>query len=295
MIKILTDSTSDISKEYAKENDIAVVPLRVNFKEEQYLDGIDLTPEEFIVKLEKSDKLPTTSQPSPEDFIKHFEKAKENGDTLICLFISKALSGTNQSARIAKDEVGHEDIYIIDSKNVAMALGLLVKYAVELVKSGKFTAQEIADELKIAREHLHLYAIVNDLTYLRKGGRLSGAAAFAGGLLGIKPVVGINGVDQKEEGHNGKLELKGKARGLPGAYVTIFKFIEKTGGINKAMGIEVGYTGDKSKSEPFVRYISQNLKMDKPDLGPIGAVVGTHAGPGACGIAFFDSKLNLKV
>ncbi len=290
MIKILTDSTSDISKEYAKENGITVVPLKVHFGEEEYLDGIDLTPDEFFAKLKVCDKLPTTSQPSPEVFANHFEMAKNSGDTVVCIFISAELSGTYQSAQIAKSEVGYENIYIVDSKSVTIGETLLIKRAVDNVNAG-MSAQEIVQDLEKAREHLHLLAIINDLTCLRKGGRLSGAAALAGGLLGIKPIVATNGKELEEPGHNGKLEVAGKARGLPGAYVATFKLIDKLGGIDESLHMSVGHTGDHDFAQPFIHYVQHNLKLGKPEIGIIGSVVGTHSGPGACAIAFFDKNL----
>ncbi len=291
MIKIITDSTSDITKEYAQANNVTVVPLNVNFGSESYKDGIDMTAEEFYKRLADSEKLPTTSQPSPEEFMVHFEKAKQNGEEVVGIFISESLSGTCQSAQIAKDELDYDGIYIVDSKTVTIAAGLLVKRAVELAKTG-ISAKELAQDLENAREHLHIFAIIDNLTNLRKGGRLSGAAALAGGLLGIKPVVGINREMRTEEGHNGKLEIASKARGLPGAYVAVFKLIEKVGGINEDLPVEVGYAGDKDGVQPFVRYVEQNLHLNKPQLGAIGAVVGTHSGAGACGIAFFDKGLD---
>lgn len=289
MIRILTDSTSDFPALEAEKLGVAVVPLQVNFGDEHYRDGIDLTAELFYEKLAAAEKLPTTSQPSPALFLTHFEMAKRAGDTVICILLSAGLSGTCQSAQIAKEEAEYDDIYIVDSKNATLAASLLVRRALQHAAEGMSAAQIVAD-LEHAREHLHLMAVVDDLKYLRKGGRLSGAAAIAGGLLGIKPVVAINYGEKKAEGHDGKIGLAGKARGMPGAYVAIFKLIEAVGGIDENWPIVVGYTGKRGGVEPFVRYVTQNLHLQKPLVCPIGAVIGTHAGPGACGIAFFDAE-----
>lgn len=279
MIRILTDSTADFPHAEADAKGVAIVPLQLNFGDEHYRDGIDLTAEAFYQMLEKADKLPTTSQPSPELFLEHFEAAKAAGDAVICILISSDLSGTYQSAQIAKEEADYSEIYIVDSKNATLAESLLVRRALKRREQG-FTATEIVADLEQAREHLHLMAVVDTLTYLRKGGRLSGAAAIAGGLLGIKPVVAID--------KTGKLNLAGKARGMPGAYVSIFKMIDTAGGIDETWPVLVGYTGKRSGVEPFARYVTQNLHLQKPLLMPIGTVIGTHAGPGACGIAFFS-------
>ena len=228
--------------------------------------------------LEQSHKLPTTSQPSPERFITEFERARDDGDDLICILLSSTLSGTFQSAQIAAEEVGYDRIFLVDSHTVSLAAQLLVRRAAARVAEG-WSAEDIVDDLVSAREHLHIFAIVDTLKYLHKGGRLPTAAAIAGGLLGIKPVIGVQ---------NGKVGLADKARGLPGAYVAIFKQIQKAGGVDETWPVMVGYTGKRHGVEPFMRYATQNLGLNEPLVRPIGAVVGTHAGPGAAGIAFFS-------
>lgn len=277
MIKLLTDSTADFTQDEARELGIAVVPLTVNFGDTHYADGIDMSLPEFYSRLATTQKLPTTSQPSPDAFLEHFDKAKENGDTLVCILISSHLSGTYQSAQIAKEVCDYDNIYIIDSLMVTLGLQILVRFSYRLLNEGK-EAKEIVNALEYAKQKVRLFAIVDDLKYLRRGGRLSGAAAVAGGLLGIKPVVQVS---------EGKVGIAGKARGMPGAYTTIFKLCEQSGGIDSHMPFAVGYTGERHGVEPFVRYTTQNLHLDKPLIAPIGTVIGTHAGPGALGIAYF--------
>lgn len=281
MIRIITDSTADFQPKDAKELNVCIIPLQVHFGEEHFSDGIDLTLEEFYEKLSTSSKLPTTSQPSPELFMKEFEAAKAVGDTVIGIFLSSTFSGTLQSAQIAKEEVDYENIYIVDSKNATLAAQLLVRRAVIRVQQG-FSASEIVADLEQAREHLHLFAMVDTLKYLHKGGRLSAAVALAGSLLGIKPVLLVK---------DGKISIADKARGLPGAYVAIFKQIDKVGGIDESFPVLAGYTGTAQGVEPFTQYVTQNLKLSQPLLCPIGTVIGTHAGPGARGIAFFSQPM----
>ena len=224
--------------------------------------------------------MPTTSQPSPEQFLTEFEQAKQAGDEVVCITLSGELSGTLQSAMIAREEVGYAPIHIVDSRNVTLAEQLLVRRACNLASAG-LTAADITQDLEAARERIRLLAIVDTLKYLHKGGRLSGAAALAGGLLGVKPVVGIT---------DGKLGMMGKARGMAGAYVALFKLIEEQGGIDEAEPCLVGYTGSRAQATPFVRFVSQNLGLERPPVLPIGTVIGTHAGPGAAGIAFFAKE-----
>lgn len=280
MIRIITDSTADFPQNEAQALGLRVIPLQVNIDGEMYRDGLDLEPESFYEMLAEAKNLPTTSQPSPEQFLTEFEQAKQADDEVVCITLSGELSGTLQSAMIAREEVGYAPIHIVDSRNVTLAEQLLVRRACNLASAG-LTAADITQDLEAARERIRLLAIVDTLKYLHKGGRLSGAAALAGGLLGVKPVVGIT---------DGKLGMMGKARGMAGAYVALFKLIEEQGGIDEAEPYLVGYTGSRAQATPFVRFVSQNLGLERPPVLPIGTVIGTHAGPGAAGIAFFAKE-----
>ena len=161
-----------------------------------------------------------------------------------------------------------------------MCLGesLLVRLAVQLRDAGK-TLVQIATDLEHAKEHLHLVAAIDDLKYLRKGGRLPAAVAVAGGMLGIKPLITIK---------DGKVAMAGKARGLPGAYVALFKKIEELGGISPDFAAVAGYSSSLREVQPIENYFRENLHIGEPLVRQIGCVIGTHAGPGAFGLAFFD-------
>lgn len=281
MIRILTDSSADILPAEAARMGVEVVPLTVTFEDGTVLrDGIDQTSDEFYAKLAVCDKLPTTSQPSPDAFIPHFEEAMAVGDTTIAILISGELSGTLQSARIAAQTVEYEDIHFIDSRNATLGLRLLVELALKLRDEGH-SAPHIVEELEKVKQRIRLLAIVDDLKYFRKGGRLPAAAAFAGAVLGIKPVVSVV---------EGKVVLAGKARGLPGAYVALFKLMDEQGGLDSSMPYVLGYTARRKGAEPLHRYLTSNLKLPACPLYHIGVAVGTHAGPGACGIAFFAKE-----
>ena len=158
---------------------------------------------------------------------------------------------------------------------------LLVRLAVHLRDIGK-SAVQIAATLEHAKEHLHLVAAIDDLKYLRKGGRLPAAVAVAGGMLGIKPLITLK---------EGKVAMAGKARGLPGAYVALFKKIEELGGINPRFDSLAGYTVSTREVAPIQTYLVDHLGLPEPLVRQIGCVIGTHAGPGAFGLAFFDNGL----
>ncbi|MBS6698636.1 MAG: DegV family protein [Faecalibacterium prausnitzii] len=286
MIRILTDSASDILPAEAEQLGVTVIPLNVTLEDGTVLrDGVDMTPSAYYEILAGCRKLPTTSQPSPELFENFFLKAAAAGDEVIGIFLSHALSGTYQCAKLAADMANVDNVLFVDSGHVCLSEALLVRLAVQLRDSGK-TAGQIAAILEHAKEHLHLVAAIDDLKYLRKGGRLPAAVAVAGGMLGIKPLITIQ---------DGKVAMAGKARGLPGAYVALFKKVEEMGGINPAFPALAGYTVSPREVTPIQTYLRDNLQQEDLLVRQIGCVIGTHAGPGAFGIAFFDKTLTLDL
>ena len=285
MIRILTDSASDILPDEAAQLGVDVIPLNVTFEDGSVIrDGVDLTPAEYYEQLAVCKKLPTTSQPSPELFEKFFTEAAAAGDEVIGIFLSHELSGTYQCAKLAADLANVDNVIFVDSCSVCLGEALLVRLAVRLREEGK-TAVQIAATLEHAKEHLHLVAAIDDLKYLRKGGRLPAAVAVAGGMLGIKPLITIK---------EGKVAMAGKARGLPGAYVALFKKIEELGGINPFFPALAGYTVSTREVKPILTYLEENLHQSEPLVRQIGCVIGTHAGPGAFGLAFFDNGLVIE-
>ena len=286
MICILTDSASDILPAEAEQLGVTVIPLNVTLEDGTVLrDGVDMTPSAYYEILAGCRKLPTTSQPSPELFENFFLEAAAAGDEVIGIFLSHALSGTYQCAKLAADMANVDNVLFVDSGHVCLSEALLVRLAVQLRDSGK-TAGQIAAILEHAKEHLHLVAAIDDLKYLRKGGRLPAAVAVAGGMLGIKPLITIQ---------DGKVAMAGKARGLPGAYVALFKKVEEMGGITPAFPALAGYTVSTREVTPIQTYLRDNLQQEDLLVRQIGCVIGTHAGPGAFGIAFFDKTLTLDL
>ena len=203
---------------------------------------------------------------------------------MLGIFLSHELSGTCQCAKLAADLANVDNVLFVDSENVCLGEGLLVRLAVHLRDAGK-TLVQIATDLEYAKEHLHLVAAIDDLKYLRKGGRLPAAVAVAGGMLGIKPLITIK---------EGKVAMAGKARGLPGAYVALFKKIEELGGIHPEFTALAGYSSNLREVQPIENYFRDNLHLPAPLVRQIGCVIGTHAGPGAFGLAFFDKDLSLN-
>lgn len=281
MIRILSDSACGILPDEAKALGLEVVPLRITFADGESLrDGIDLLPDDFYQRLVSEDKLPTTSQPPVADFLEHFAAAKEAGDTVVAILVSSELSGTYQCARLAAAEAEFEDVYFVDSRNVTIGQEILVRRALQLREEG-LSAAELAEAVEQLAARVRVLAVVDTLKYLHKGGRLPGAVAVVGGALGIKPVVTVL---------NGKVSMAGKARGLPGAFVALFKLLEEQGGIDPDLPYTIAYSDKRSLTEPVTRYVTHNLGLPKKLYSSIGPVIGTHVGPGAAGIAFFAKE-----
>ena len=196
-IKIITDSICDVPKYYADRYGIRVMPLRVNFGNTSYIDGIDLTLEEFLKKLEEAEVLPTTSQVTPGDFLAAYREETALGNKVISIHASSQLSGTHDSAVIAKEQMPGSDIYVIDTMGISLGAWLLAIKASRLAEEG-FEAEEIVKQIEASKQKMKYMFILNTLKYLQKGGRLSLPASVIGSILSIKPILTVV---------NGKLEL----------------------------------------------------------------------------------------
>ena len=277
-VNIIVDSTADITED-VKER-LTVVPLTLRFGDEEYIEGVTIQKKEFYQKLIESDVLPKTSQAVPADFSDIFEKIAAAGESAVVITLSSKLSGTWQSAMIAARE-HEESIYVVDSRNVAIGTAILAKLALRLVDEG-MGAREIAERLEKEREKICLIAMLDTLEYLKKGGRISAAAAFAGGVLSIKPVVCIR---------DGEIVILGKARGSKQGNNLLVSEIRKTGGIDFTKPILLGYTG--LDDTLLQKYIEDSKALWEEGISSlettmIGSVIGTHAGPGAVAVAFFS-------
>ncbi len=275
-IHIITDSAADLTEEN-KRRLYAVVPLSVSFGEEVFADGVTLSKDKFYERLEKSKELPRTSQPSPEAFEKVFRKLQEKGDSAVVITISSGLSGTYQSACLAAQK--YPNVRVVDSQSVSIGTGVLAEYACSCAEKG-MGLDELARHLTEKREEIGLIAMVDPLKYLRKGGSISGAAALAGEVLNIKPVITIK---------DGKVAILGKARGSRKANNFLIEQIRRNG-VNYSMPILLGFTGQSDELlQNYVRDSSCLWQghVDHLDSVKLCSVIGTHAGPGAVAVAYF--------
>lgn len=280
-VRIITDSASDIlPSEYPN---LTVLPLSITFGETTYSDGVDLTHERFYELLVEEDELPKTGQVNPYAFTQAFEEATAAGDEVVAITLSSKLSGTNQSAHTAAaaSEFAGK-VHVVDSLNVCVGQRVLVEYALRLVDQG-LGAAEIAAELEHARNNIYVVGLLDTLEYLRRGGRISGAAGAVGELLSIKPVITVD---------NGEIAMLGKARGSKNARNLLNEQVANAGGIDFSQPLALGYAGLSDKL--LRKYIEDSRALweegypngDLP-VYTVGATIGTHVGPGAIALAFF--------
>ena len=278
-VRIITDTSSDLSYSQAQNLDVELIPMTICFGEKEFRAGIDISNEEFYSRLVRSQELPTTSQPTPFAFSSVYKKVKENGDTAVVLCVSSALSGTYQSAVIAAD--GYEDcIHVVDSLSVSVGQRILLEYALKLRSNGA-DAVQIVRSLEEKKKHVCVYGAVDTLEYLIKGGRLSKAAGAVGSMLGIRPVLCIT---------DGSLAVVGKARGPKATVSTTHDLIIKSG-VDLDMPCGIGYTGtDPAVAETFLEAVGTEFLGGLTPVYPVGSTVGTHTGPGLYLAAFFQKS-----
>ena len=279
MVRIITDSASDIVGN--KREDLRILPVSITFGEEEFQDGINLTHQMFYEKLIECDELPVTSQVPPFAFEKAFREAVEAGNQVIAVTLSSKLSGTWQSACIAAEGFGGK-VRVVDSENASIGQHALVEYALRLKDAG-LGIEEIVERLEADKKRIRLIALLDTLEYLKKGGRISKAAAMAGSLLSIKPVIAIQ---------RGEVAILGKARGSKQGNNLLAEQIRQTGGIDFEKPFVLGYTG---LSDAMLRkYIKDHesfwkSSVDALETSSVGGTIGTHIGPGAIGVAFFSA------
>lgn len=279
-VRIITDSASDMSP--AEHPALAVLPLSVTFGTDVYMDGIDIDHQRFYEMLVERDELPKTGQVNPYAFSQAIAEAREAGDEAVIITVGAKLSGTNQSASTALAEAPGGDVYVVDSNNVTLGERVLVEYALRLVNEGRSAAQ-IAAAVEAVRDRVVVIGLLETLEYLVRGGRLSAAAGAVGTLLNVKPVVAVE---------DGLIVQLGKARGSKNGRNLLNQKVEKAGGIDFSMPLALGYTG--LSDAVLKKYIEDSAALwaghteGELPVHTIGATIGTHVGPGAVAVAFFQ-------
>ena len=274
-IKIITDSTLDLPAELIREKNIEVLPLLINFGEESYLDGVEITTKEMIDKINATGILPTTAQVTPNRFEETFKKYLDEGYKIVVLTLSSDMSGTYQSACIAKDMLESDDIVVIDSRNVTSGLGLLVLKACELRDKG-LGIKEIEEEILKAIPKVKSSLNFESLENLVRGGRLSKTAGTIGSVLGLRLILEVK---------DGKMSVKDKVRGRKKALKKLISDFES---------VDVDFDSPIVLLELLNEDVYEGLKIYFQEKNinyidaKVGCTVGIHSGIKPCGIFFFE-------
>ena len=275
MIKILIDSSADLTPQEISQKKVIMIPLQVAIQDKTYLDGINLDHDTFYNILTSSSEFPKTSQPSPQAFLEAFEEVKANNDELICILLSSALSGTYQSAKLAKDMVDYDKIYLIDSLSAVSAIRILCDKALEMINNNIDTIT-IVETLNNLKGRIKIFAALNTLDYLSKGGRISKTVATIGDLTNIKPIITVS--------EEGKVEIAGKRLGVNKSISFIKEKIDSYT-VDGAYPIYSLYTYGQDNLNKLEKKLTENNYKITSKL-QVGPTIGSHLGPEAYGICF---------
>lgn len=272
-ISIVTDSTADLPGEIVKRHNITVVPLKVFFGQELYLDGVEITPDEFF-RRQVAGEVSSTSQPSPAEFVDCYRPMAEAGDEIISIHISGLLSGTVQSATLAKTMLDYPGLEVIDSGVVSVALGIIVVNAAKAAGEGKTRAEVLAliEEMK---KNIKIYFMVDTLEYLQRGGRIGKAQAFLGTLLNVKPILTIQ---------EGLVYPHEKVRGRSKALARLISLMQERFGQGSRLQCGIVHGDFAEGQEEVIKGMVEKFNCTEIIAGRLGPVVGTHGGPGLVGL-----------
>lgn len=273
-IRIVTDSASDISLEEAEDLGIEIVPLSVRFGEAEYTDLVDLSVSDFYQKMAESDLLPSTAAPSPGAFEAAFKRCAEAGaEGVICINLSLALSATGQAAQLAADALANTlPVKCIDSKSITSGLGTIIRKAAAAAKDGG-SMDEIVALVDNLASRTRIFATLDTLENLKKGGRIGGAKAMLGTMLQFKPCLDLS---------SGEVVEAGRQRTRKKSLIWLKEVLESEGEISELSIIH----GDAPDVEEFATLISDIVPRDQIRINQLGAVIGTHGGPRVLGVTY---------
>ncbi|WP_138751671.1 DegV family protein [Paenibacillus sinopodophylli] len=279
-VRIVTDSTADIPADVRERLGISMVPLKVLFGEETFLDAVTIKSDNFYEKLAQSAVLPTTSQPSPNEFSDVYTRliAEDADSPIISIHLSAALSGTYQSATIAHSMLEEQsDITIIDSRSASYGFGMRVVKAAEMAQAGE-SKERIIEAIQQRERDTQLYFLVDTLEYLQKGGRIGKASALIGSILNIKPILSLDS--------DGVVLAVDKIRGSKKAMSRIVELLKQTYG-DEPVGMTIAYSFKKDTADDLCALIKSEFNVQETGWTTIGAVIGTHTGPGASAVFMY--------
>lgn len=281
MVKIITDSAADFEPRELEKMNIACIPLTVTFGDEEYQENINLTKEQFYQLIDETGAFPKTAQASPQNLLDLLEGAKANGEEAVYITLSSELSGTYQSAIATARLAESEECYVVDSLNATGGQRLLVQHAVALRDQGK-TAAEIVSAVEALRGRIVLYACMDTLEYLYRGGRISQTVYKIGSLAQVKPIIRV---------FEGRVEVPAKAMGMRKGMDMMCKHLEQQIP-DESFPLYVMYTGDRTNAETLrIRLAELGYEVPDTRLINVGAAIGSHIGPGACGLVYVEKEV----
>lgn len=281
MIRIITDSAADFEHSESENLGISTIPLAVYIDGREYKDDFLHSKERFYRLAKLSKDLPKTSQPSPYVYECALKKARDNGDSVVIITVSSALSGSYQSAVLARDLLGYKDCYVIDSKSASAGQKLIVKEALRLRDNG-FSAKEIADFLLKFIKRIMIFACIDDMKYLYGGGRHTNAAVLLGSTGRIKPVISVT--------ESGSVAFEAKTIGMRHGMNHMLLSLKKYG-IDSSYPLYIMHTNSRNLALYFLKLIiSKGISFDEGGIVSVGSVVGSHIGEGSIGIAFVKKE-----
>jgi DegV family protein with EDD domain len=277
-VRVITDSACDLPPEMAQAHGVHIVPLTVRFGDEELVDRQDLTPDQFWDRLARSPVLPETAAPSPGAFQEACYQAAEDGfDAVVCVTISALLSATHQAAEVAANAVKDDvPVRVIDSRTVTLAQGLIAVEAAKVAAEGG-NLEKVAAAVEQMIPRSRTFAVLDSLEHLKRGGRIGGAKALLGSVLSIKPVIKVTGGKVEEE--SGRQRTRARA---------LRYLAEKVHQMEPVENLAVMH-GNAPDAEQFVGMLKATGEREVT-VGDVGAVIGTHTGPGVMGVCFFTSS-----
>lgn len=273
----MVDSASDYTPEEIRQKEMELVPIRITMADASYTDGVNLERNDFYRILTETKDFPKTSQPSPQDFLEAFRRAKQRGDTLICILLSSALSGTYQSAMLAKTMVEYDKIYLIDSLSATCSIKIMADYAWQLAADGH-AAEEIVHTIEQLKPRVKVIAALDTLEYLQRGGRIGRTAAAIGEMTNLKPLITLTA--------NGEVSVLEKCFGKNKAISHILSHLQEHGA-DRRFPLYTLYTYGTANCEKLEQKLSASGHTPDDRL-QVGATIGAHIGPEAFGILFVE-------
>jgi DegV family protein with EDD domain len=280
-IAIVTDSTAYLPPEVIAQYKIPIVPLKVHWKGNTYLDGIDLKPGDFYPRLEKETELPTTSQPSIQDFVEIFERLAQDHDGIIAPLISSGISGTVGSAQAAVEQFTRIPVSIIDTHSTAVGLTLAVLAAARAIDAGK-NLVEVTEITQSVVARMRTFFIVDTLKYLHMGGRIGGATRYLGSALNIKPILYFN--------EEGKIDALERVRTRGKALERLVGLAQETAG-GKSAHLSIVHGAVPERAELMKKMLSDAIQCEEIHILELSPVIGTHVGTGAIGVAVYADSV----